>query len=110
MIETDFCSKHERGSKEKTNISLKSLKPYDDLHVLREKFLIFTSSLSSHKKTHSTKTTPKKRQKARIQLEINLHKSSLRKTVQQQKYERFWLKGNLKKKTSMHHFFLSRES
>ena len=57
--------------------------------IQKEKFLIFTSSLSSNFK-HTQPKRPDKR--ARIQLKINLHKS-FRKTVQQQKYKPFWLKG-----------------
>ena len=50
--------------------------------IQKEKFLIFTSSLSSNFEYTQPKRPDKR---SRIQLKINLHKS-LRKTVQQQKY------------------------
>lgn len=62
--------------------------------IQKEKFLIFTSSLSSNFK-HTQPKRPDKR--ARIQLQIDLHKS-LRKTVQQQKYERFLVERKIEKK------------
>ena len=61
--------------------------------IQKDKFLMFTSSLSSNFK-HTQPKRPDKR--ARIQLKISLHKS-FRKTVRQQKYERFLVERKIEK-------------